>query len=102
MADKIYCGNGRIKNFGNGGSIINITVDLDTLNREFAEYGFNTDQGKKKIKLIVGERREVDQYGNSHHVTVDTWKPDGQQNGAVNVNSVPASVHEEFEDEIPI
>lgn len=95
MADKIYCGNGKIKNFPNGGSIINITVDLDTLNREFAEYGFTTDQGKKKIKLIVGERREADQYGNSHHVTIDTWKPDGAR------IATPPPAANEFEDEIP-
>ena len=31
---------------------------------------------KKKLKLVVSKRREIDQYGNSHSVTVNTFVPD--------------------------
>lgn len=82
MSERIYCGNGKEKRFPDGGSIVTITVDLDTLIREFPNYGFTTDAGKRKIRLKVGQRREVDQYGNSHLVEVDTWKPDIGQGGA--------------------
>lgn len=75
MADHIYCGSGKEKTFADGGSIITVTVDIDTLNREFPNYGFTTDGGKRKIRIKVGRRREIDQYGNSHNVEIDTWKP---------------------------
>ena len=104
MTDKIYCGNGREKNFNNGGSIINVTVDLDTLIREFDNYGFTTEQGKRKVKLIVGQRREIDQYGNSHHITIDTWKPDGSGNTTATPEPPKSdgSEFEEFADDVPI
>ena len=76
MADHIYVGSGKEKTFQDGGSIITITVDIDSLNREFPNYGFTTEQGKRKIKIKIGRRREIDQYGNSHLVEIDTWKPE--------------------------
>ena len=76
MTDKIYIGSAKKKDFQDGGSLINIMLSLDGMAEHFKNYGFTTDQGKKKIKLILSERREIDQYGNSHYVTVDTWKPD--------------------------
>jgi hypothetical protein len=30
---------------------------------------------KKYIKLKVGKKRKEDEYGKTHHVTVDTYKP---------------------------
>lgn len=91
MIDKIYIGSGREKTFDNGGSVINLTISLDGIAQYFKDYGFTTDQGKKKLKLVVQKRREIDQYGNSHYVTVDTWKPEQQQ-------APPPA--EEFEDDI--
>lgn len=72
---KIYCGNGTEKRFNNGGSIIEVTLDVDALAKNFNEHGFTTGQGKRKIKVKVCQSREVDQYGNTHYVEVDTWKP---------------------------
>ena len=31
---------------------------------------------KKYIKLIVQQKREADEYGKTHYVAVDTWKPE--------------------------
>jgi len=92
MSEKIYIGSGKEKHFNDGGSVINLTIGLDGIAQYFKDYGFTTDQGKKKLKLIVSKRREIDQYGNSHYVTVDTWKPEQQQ-------APPPA--EEFEDDIP-
>lgn len=91
MADKIYTGSGKEKFFNDGGSLIGITLDIETLQQNFKEYGFVTQQGKKKIKVNVSSRREIDQYGNSHTVTIDTFKPQmqgqpGQQQGGNNAN----------------
>jgi hypothetical protein len=32
--------------------------------------------GKKYIKLIVQEKKNTDEYGKTHFVAVDTWKPE--------------------------
>lgn len=77
--EKIYIGSGKSFRFDNGGGIVRITVDVDSILKYFDQYGFTTDQGKRKIKLNVTERREADSYGNTHAVTVDTWKPDGNR-----------------------
>lgn len=88
MADKIYVGNGKERTFDNGGSVITITVDVDALINACKDYGFTTEAGKRKIRLKVAQRREIDQYGNSHLVEVDTWKPEqGRQSSQ---SSAPA------------
>ena len=106
MADKIYCGNGKEKKFDNGGSIISITIDIETLQRNFKEYGFTTEQGKKKMRLDVSERRSPDQYGNTHAVTVNTWKPDSERADQTPTehtpqNPPPADELPDFNDDIP-
>ena len=92
MSDKIYIGNGKEKTFDNGGSVINCMITMDGLSQIFKDHGFTTQNGVKKLKLIIGKRREIDQYGNSHYVQIDTWKPDQQ--------TAPAPA-EDFEDDIP-
>jgi len=78
MGNKIYCGNGKEKQFQNGGSLIEVMLDIDTLAKNFDAYGFRTQAGKRKIRVKVCQSREVDQYGNTHYVEVDTWKPSPQ------------------------
>lgn len=79
MADgeKIYVGNGKKHTFPNGGSEVKIRLCLDGLKDLHEKYGFTSDAGKHFLTLIVSEKRETDQYGNTHTVRVDTWKPDG-------------------------
>jgi len=78
MSEKIYCGSGKEKKFENGGSIIKVCLDMDLLQRMFDQYGFTTNGGKKMIKVNVSQRREIDQYENTHYVTIDTFKPEGK------------------------
>ena len=91
MSEKIYIGSGKEKIFDNGGSVINCMITLDGLAQIFKDHGFTTQNGVKKLKLIIGKRREIDQYGNSHYVQIDTWKPDQQT----------APPTDKFEDDIP-
>lgn len=100
--DKIYVGNGKERKFDSG-SIIGITVDVDSILREFENHGFTTEQGKRKIRLDVASRRSVDQYGNSHAVTVNTWKPDNQESAPQKQapTATPPAPSVDFEDEIP-
>ena len=53
--------------FDNGSYILNISVLLDDLKACAAnEKGY--------IKIVCGERREVDEYGNSHWLAEDLWQ----------------------------
>ena len=53
-------------------NIINISICLTDLPREF----INQYEGKKYIRLTVMKKKEVDKWGKTHSVTVDTWKPE--------------------------
>jgi hypothetical protein len=85
--EKIYVGNGKKHTFPNGGSEIKIRLCLDGLKDFHEKYGFTSDAGKHFLTLIVSEKREEDQYHNTHTVRVDTWKPDSARSGG---NSSPA------------
>lgn len=68
-SEKIYVGKGK-QQFEN---LVRISVCLDDVPAEFV----NEYNGKKYVSLDVVSRREVDQYGNSHYVAVNTYKPSG-------------------------
>ena len=66
---KIYVGSG-ISKFD--GDQVACSLCLTDLPQEHMfEYS-----GKKYIKLIVQKKREADQYGKTHYVAIDTWKPE--------------------------
>ena len=94
--EKLYCGSGKSHTFPSGGTKIAVALDLDMLAKHFKEHGFTTQGGKRMIKVDVVEKREVDQYGKTHYLSIDTWKPDGQQQG----NS-PKSATQGFQDDDP-
>ena len=67
--DKIYVGSGKkAKDY----DIVNITVCLDDKIKEFIyEY-----KGKKYINLSVGAKQKTDEWGKTHSVAINTFKPD--------------------------
>lgn len=68
MSDKIYVGNG-VEKFD--GDLVSISVCLTDLPKEHMfEY-----KDKKYIKLNVQKKKQADDYGKTHFVSVDTWKP---------------------------
>jgi hypothetical protein len=69
MAEKIYVGSGTSKFDGNQ---VACSVCLTDLPQEHM-FEYN---GKKYIKLIVQEKKNPDEYGKTHFVAVDTWKPE--------------------------
>lgn len=83
MSEKIYCGSG--KRVGNYGTIA-VSICLDDIPDEYKREAAN---GKTYVNIRVDEKREVDQYGKSHAVTVDTWKPDGQRQAQATVRQTP-------------
>lgn len=75
MAEKIYVGNGTSKFDGNQ---VACSVCLTDLPQEHM-FEYN---GKKYIKLIVQEKKNTDEYGKTHYVAVDTWKPETKKETA--------------------
>tara|TARA_R110002096_G_scaffold65613_2_gene159665 strand:+ start:1634 stop:1912 length:279 start_codon:yes stop_codon:yes gene_type:complete len=75
MSDKIYVGSGKEKFDGN---LIDVTINLSKIGvctEQIFEYG--TD---KYIKLKVAKKRDgEDEYGKTHYIEVDTWKPEPKQ-----------------------
>ena len=70
--NKIYCGSG-IEKFD--GNLIEITVCLSDLPKEHI-FEYNN---KKYIKLKVQKKREIDKFGKTHSVEVNTWKPEKKE-----------------------
>lgn len=73
------------KEFANGGSILKLSGKADKL-IEFIRANAN-DKGY--INLVVGKRREIGQYGDTHSVTLDTWKPKESRNGGAPPSNQP-------------
>lgn len=69
----IRCGRAKEKQVGKG-TLIKLTLNLDTLSTEFGEHGFTGDHGRM-ISVDLWPTPDSP-YGNSHDVVVDTWKPD--------------------------
>tara|TARA_R110000851_G_scaffold98888_2_gene213643 strand:+ start:3383 stop:3664 length:282 start_codon:yes stop_codon:yes gene_type:complete len=86
--EKIYVGNGTSKFDGN---MISCSVCLTDLPEEHMfKY-----KGKKYIKLNVSAKKGgEDEYGKTHYLTVDTFKPDVKQE-----NSAPEPINDEEDDE---
>tara|TARA_R100000781_G_C3971023_1_gene90165 strand:- start:36 stop:311 length:276 start_codon:yes stop_codon:yes gene_type:complete len=77
--EKIYVGSGVEKFEGN---LINSTICLTDIQQNAADYVFEFN-GKKYIKVKVQKKKEVDQYGKTHFVEVDTWKPEAKSSQPV-------------------
>lgn len=84
MENRLYCGSGKERYFDNGGSVINVIIDLDTLwlAAKNGDGVFISNTNKKKIRLNVTERRQPDQYGNTHSISVDMWRPEDREEEA--------------------
>jgi len=66
--DRKYVGNG--KKVGNY-DMINISVKKSQLEGNWFEY-----KGEHYVKLTIGSLKETDQYGKTHSVWINDYKPD--------------------------
>ena len=82
MADKIYCGNGRVikTQYGELMKLSFTAEDLQAMQD-------NLDNGW--INVVVKERREPSEKGTTHYLEVDTWKPN-QEGGSAAPAKAPA------------
>lgn len=98
MSETIYCGSGKEHTFHDGGSIITVDLTLDGLKDLFQKYGYTDRSGKKHIKLKVQQRRQIGKYGETHSVSIDTFKPDPNR---TNIQSNQQTGSQPFEEDIP-
>lgn len=101
--DTIFVGSGKTINFKTGGYKIGISVCIEDIPEE---HTFVAPNGKTYVRLDVVKKKETDQYGKTHFVAVNTWKPDNMK-GNVNNGPLPGDPAadefgpEEFDDDIP-
>ena len=70
MNVKKYVGNG--KKVGTY-DLVNFTISEEKARESWIDYN-----GKKYLKLTIGAKKEVDQYGKTHTIWVDEYKPEQQ------------------------
>tara|TARA_R100001460_G_scaffold99170_1_gene142332 strand:- start:377 stop:625 length:249 start_codon:yes stop_codon:yes gene_type:complete len=68
MNEKKYVGSG--KKVGNY-DLVNFSISLEKIKDSTFEYN-----GQKYVKLTIGKKKETDQYGKTHSIWLDEWKPD--------------------------
>ena len=96
---KIYVGRGKEKFDGN---LIDVSINLSKISGASKDYIFEYG-GDKFIKLKVVKKKETDEYGKSHYVEVDTWKPESSASAEDKGMSFgdPVKKEEKYDDDIP-
>tara|TARA_R100000544_G_C2220331_1_gene57121 strand:- start:33 stop:284 length:252 start_codon:yes stop_codon:yes gene_type:complete len=82
MEEKIYVGSGTEKFDGN---LVSCSLCLTDLPKEHI-FDYN---GKKYVKLNITKKRETDQYGKTHYVAIDTYKPEPKKEEAQEKEDLP-------------
>ena len=78
--EKIYVGNG-VEKFDGG--LVEATICLSDITQNASEHIFEYE-GKKYIKVKVQKKKNgADQYGRTHYVEVNTWKPEPKKSEPV-------------------
>jgi len=70
--DRIYVGNG-VEKFD--GDMVEFSLNLTKLGKEATDHMFEYN-GEKFIKLKVAKMKEANEYGKTHYVEVNTFKPE--------------------------
>jgi hypothetical protein len=102
MSEKIYIGRG--KKVGQYGTIA-VSICIDDIPEEHITKALVN--GKRYLNLNISEKRDVDQYGFTHSVAVDTWKPDKDKAQppapapAPRYGTTSETVQAQFDDDLP-
>jgi len=92
--EKIYCGSG-VEKFDGG--LVEISVCLSDIPKEH-RFEYN---GKWYTKLKVQKKQEADEYGKTHYVAVNTWKPDTKKEEAKVEKPVAKSEPQDASPDLP-
>ena len=95
MSEKKYYGNVKTHTFSNGDEMYKIGLSADDLNHMLSQIN-----EKGYVNLNMTKRKDVGQYGQTHSIVLDDWKPtqtatqggaSEPQGTAVNVGTVEES-----------
>ncbi len=75
--------------FNDGWSIVNISIKKEDFN--------SLPESKWYVKLVLCEKRNTDEYWNTHYVKLNEWKPDGEKTEKTQSN-ITAN---ELDDDLP-
>ena len=73
--NRIYVGNG-VEKFD--GDMVEFSLNLSKLGKEATDHMFEYN-GEKFIKLKVAKMKETNEYGKTHYVEVNTFKPEAKK-----------------------
>ena len=78
QSEKIYLGNAKQIPRKSGDSFLGGTICIDDiLLDECKPYTFESKAGKRFLKIVINPYRDgANQYGNTHSISVDTFRPD--------------------------
>tara|TARA_Y100000114_G_C11623628_1_gene260875 strand:+ start:225 stop:491 length:267 start_codon:yes stop_codon:yes gene_type:complete len=80
--EKIYVGNG-VEKFD--GDLVEFSLNLTKLKSDAGSYIFDGTNGDKYIRLkVVKKRNGADDYGKTHYVEVNTFKPEPKKEAVAN------------------
>lgn len=79
-----YVGNGKKPNPNY--DLINVSLRYDRLAQHTYEYN-----GEKYVKLTVGALKEPNEWGKTHSVWINDYKPDNNNNNNGNTQNAPVS-----------
>ena len=84
--EKIYLGNGTEKF---DGDLVEFSLNLTKLSAEAGEHIFEYN-GEKYVKLKVVKKRDgADQYGKTHYLEVNTFKPEDKTTKTTTSDDLP-------------
>ena len=98
--EKIFVGSGKEKFDGN---LIDVSINLSKISKNAKDFIFEYS-GDKYIKLKVTKKKEMDEYGKSHYVEVDTWKPESSASArdkGMDFGEPEGKPTETYDDDIP-
>ncbi len=80
--EKIYVGNG-VEKFD--GDLVEFSLNLTKLKSNAGSHIFDGTNGDKYIRLkVVKKRNGADEYGKTHYVEVNTFKPEPKKEAVAN------------------
>ena len=80
--EKIYVGNG-VEKFD--GDLVEFSLNLTKLKSDAGSHIFDGTNGDKYIRLkVVKKRNGADDYGKTHYVEVNTFKPEPKKEAVAN------------------
>lgn len=92
MAEKVYVkGSAKKIQFDNG-SLMKVSFNINDFAKKGESFDSVKDVANEKgwVNILIKEKREVDDYGNTHYIELDTWKPDPSK-GSSSSNSHSSS-----------